>query len=431
MSPFEMCKRLAAVFSAASLRGASLEAAVLAVSGGPDSLALLLAAQAWRKAERSGRPPIRFYVATVDHRLRPQSAAEAAFVANLCRDFDLPHRTLVWAAPAPAGNLPEEARLARYDLLQTFARRCNAGLVLTAHHEDDQLETHVMRARRGGGPTGLAAMRLVREMTRGIVLARPFLDIPGARLKASVAACGLAAADDPTNRDPAYERVRVRSGFEAGTIDREAVRQAAGEAAEARARLETQLAAVLSEFAAHRILECREDGTIRLKRTALVELGGDLAFHLVRRALAAVSGASHWPEAAGVERILSRLRGIEAAVSATLGGAIVAADDTAEFCREFGRCGIAGQEVADDVTPLLFDGRFEIDVDRWRGSDARLVAFGSLGRGNRRERTLPVLLSAGRLLAVPRSLTRKAPEAAETLSLRSLAEWRLRRDLPR
>ena len=201
------------MFKAASRFGAATHTVVLAVSGGPDSLALLLAAEAWRNSRDSSLPPLRFCVATVDHRLRPASAAEAAFVADLCRSFGLPHRTLVWEVTASAGNLSEEARLARYDLLTTFARSQKAGLVLTAHHEDDQLETHVMRARRGSGPVGLAAMRPVRELAPGIVLARPFLDIPGARLKASVAARGLAAVDDPTNRDPAYERVRVRTGL--------------------------------------------------------------------------------------------------------------------------------------------------------------------------------------------------------------------------
>ena len=187
----------------------------------------------------------------------------------------------------------------------------------------------------------------------------------------------------------------------------------------------------MTAFAERGLLTCREDGTIRIDRAALADLDDDLGFHLVRRAIAAVSGGAHWPDAEGAGRILSRLKGTEAKVSATLAGAIVTAGEVAEFCREFGRHGIAGEPVADDRDALLFDRRFEVAVDPWRGMNARVVAFGSLGRGGRSERTLPVLLVGEQLVAVPQGLVRKAPEAGATLPLRSLASWRLWRDLTR
>ncbi|MEX6507093.1 tRNA lysidine(34) synthetase TilS [Jiella sp. M17.18] len=435
LSADELCRAFSAlVDTAAEERCPPLGGIVLAVSGGPDSLALLLAADAFRKSG-NGPEARRIHVATVDHRLRPESGAEAAHVAALCRNFGLPHSTPVWREPATQGNLPQQARLARYRLLADFARHCGARLILTAHHEDDQFETHLMARRRGAGSIGLAGMRSLREMAPGLFLGRPFLPVAGDRLKATVAAHGLPAVDDPTNRDTHYERVRIRADLSAGRHDRPALRGEIARHAAARDRIEARLAAAIDAFESDGRLAFPPDGAIVVDRAAVVGLDPDLAFLFVRRALFAVSGREHWPDAEGVRRILSKLADPSVRVSATLAGAGVAAAGSSTggsvaFFRELGRLGISPEPIDASRETLCFDGRFEVDVRKWSGSGAVVACFGSFGRGSLREQTVPVIALEGGIVAAPEALGGKRPPGAERLDTVPLVHWRFRRDLP-
>ncbi|WP_257166474.1 tRNA lysidine(34) synthetase TilS [Bradyrhizobium sp. SRS-191] len=186
---------------------AAAPALVLAVSGGPDSLALMWLAARWRAALADGP---RLVAVTVDHGLRPEAGREARMVKALARQLGLPHRTLRWTDDKPATGLPEAARLARYRLLARAARQAGASHVVTAHTRDDQAETVLMRLLRGSGLAGLAAMAAISER-EGLLLARPLLDVPKLRLVATLRSEGLDFADDPTNRDPAYTRPRLRA----------------------------------------------------------------------------------------------------------------------------------------------------------------------------------------------------------------------------
>ncbi|QGN54535.1 tRNA lysidine(34) synthetase TilS [Novosphingobium sp. Gsoil 351] len=176
----------------------------LAVSGGPDSLALLLLACAGA--------PDRFEVATVDHGLRAESVAEAEAVGVLCERFAVPHATLR-PVVAATGNLQANARAARYDALGEWAKARGLGAIVTAHHADDQAETLLMRLNRSAGVRGLAGMRACAEVPGhpGLPLLRPLLTWRKAALEAVVAAAGLDPARDPSNADPRFERARVRS----------------------------------------------------------------------------------------------------------------------------------------------------------------------------------------------------------------------------
>ncbi len=181
-------------------------AIVLAVSGGPDSVALMWLAARWRRALARGPDLI---AVTVDHGLRPEAAREAREVKRLAQRLDLPHRTLRWTGAKPNTGLPAAARSARYRLLAQAARRSHATHILTAHTRDDQAETLLMRLLRGSGIAGLAAM--ARESERdGLVVARPFLDVSKSRLIATLGKAGIGFADDPTNRDPNFTRPRLR-----------------------------------------------------------------------------------------------------------------------------------------------------------------------------------------------------------------------------
>src|SRR5690349_13160388 len=160
----------------------SAPALVLAVSGGADSVALMWLAARWRRAFARGPTLV---AVTIDHGLREESPREAREVKRLARQLDIAHRTLRWSGHKPKRGVPAAARDARYRLLAQAARAARATHVLTAHTRDDQAETLLMRLVRGSGIAGLSAM--ARESERdGIRLARPFLDVPKARLIATL-----------------------------------------------------------------------------------------------------------------------------------------------------------------------------------------------------------------------------------------------------
>jgi tRNA(Ile)-lysidine synthase len=181
-------------------------AIVLAVSGGPDSMALMWLMARWRRGLSNGP---RLVAVTVDHGLRPEAASEARDVKRLAKALDLPHRTVRWTGDKPRTGVPAAARAARYRLLTEAARTFGATHILTAHTRDDQAETLLMRLLRGSGIAGLSAM--ARESVRnGVVLTRPLLDVPKSRLIATLNKARVAFADDPTNRDLAFTRPRLR-----------------------------------------------------------------------------------------------------------------------------------------------------------------------------------------------------------------------------
>jgi len=202
----------------------------LAVSGGPDSTALLLLA--------SAALPGRVEAATVDHNLRPEAADEAALVAGLSERLGIPHRTL--KVDVPPGNIQANARAARYGAMDSWLAEHRLSALATAHHADDQAETLLLRLNRASGVSGLAGTR-----ARGRVpgserpLLRPLLGWRRSELVEIVQAAGIEAVQDPSNLDDRFDRVRMRKAL-AGTdwLDIAAIAESASHLAEADAALE-------------------------------------------------------------------------------------------------------------------------------------------------------------------------------------------------
>jgi tRNA(Ile)-lysidine synthase len=184
---------------------------VLAVSGGPDSTALLVLAARW--AKKLKRAP-KLLAVTVDHGLRPEAAREATMVKRFAQKLGVPHRTVHWRGPKPRSGLQEAARYARYQLLAQAARRSGFAHILTAHTLDDQAETVLFRLARGSGIFGLTGMAHAAPLplagVREIFLVRPLLHVAKARLIATLKAAGIDYADDPSNADPRFTRARLR-----------------------------------------------------------------------------------------------------------------------------------------------------------------------------------------------------------------------------
>lgn len=179
----------------------------IAVSGGADSLALLLLAAAAR--------PGKVEAATVDHQLRQGSRAEAKMVADLCKRLEVPHKILpIEWKQKPEQAIQERARLRRYAALAEWARERGFKTLVTAHHADDQAETLLMRLNRGSGVNGLAGMRSSVKVPGGEeALIRPLLGWRRKMLEEVCRAAYLEPVDDPSNHDEKYERNRIRKGL--------------------------------------------------------------------------------------------------------------------------------------------------------------------------------------------------------------------------
>ena len=250
----------------------------LAVSGGPDSLALLLLAAA--------AFPGAVEAATVDHRLRPENAAEAMFVRRVCEGLGVPHATLADEAATLGGpSRQAEARALRYRLLSDWAQSRGLSALATAHHLDDQAETVLMRLARGSGLAGLSGVRACREQS-GLPLLRPLLGWRRAELAEIVAEEGLSAVDDPSNRSDAYDRTRFRALLgESGLFEAPRLASAAAHLAEAEAAL---------AWAAEREWRARaalEDGRVTLDPAGLPN---ELLRRLTARAVDTVRGGPDW-----------------------------------------------------------------------------------------------------------------------------------------
>lgn len=256
----------------------------IAVSGGPDSLALLLLAEAAWGA--------RVIAATVDHRLRPESAEEAQHVARICSARGIAHAILVPDSPI-TGSLQAEARRARYVLLDRWRRANGAGFILTAHHADDQAETLLMRLNRGAGVGGLAGIRAIN----GTIL-RPLLGWRRTELETIVKDAGLVALHDPSNENPRFDRVRMRGHLaDAPWLDRAALARSARHLAEADQALDW----AAEECAATRLQA--DDSAVTMDPAGLPS---ELRRRLVLRALATLA-PGYRPSGPELDRLLLSL----------------------------------------------------------------------------------------------------------------------------
>jgi tRNA(Ile)-lysidine synthase len=376
----------------APLSGAST--IVLAVSGGPDSLALLLLMRRWR--DLGGAPPA-IHVLTVDHRLHPRSAEDAAFVAATAEAHGFPTRILVRAGLPPLAGIEAAARAARYRLLIDAAKEIGASHIVLAHHRDDQAETFLMRLAGGSGIHGLAAMRRLSER-EGLFLFRPFLDIPKSRLARVVREAGIEAVDDAANRDPRFLRTKLRAmmpelarvglGPERLT---EIARQMAGVAD----AIDAQASALLSEA-----VTVDDYAVARLAVRRYAEAPEEIRHRALTRLLQAIGGVVYPPRGA-------RLAGLDRAVAGTgdvafrrtLAGVVAErAGEAVLFYREIGRAGLPVVPVREAFAGP-WDHRFHLQI---RHKTHTGLEIGSLGfMGTRKAGPLPSGLPRGAIAALP------------------------------
>lgn len=273
----------------------------LAVSGGGDSMALLHLAQHWGGAD--------LLVATVNHGLRPEAATEAALVAQEAARLGLPHVTLHWQGWDGRGNLQDQARQARQELLRDWAAREALGAIVLGHTRDDQAETLLLRLARGSGVDGLAGMAARRE-DGPLLWLRPLLSCSRDELRDWLRARGVGWIDDPSNDDPRFDRVKIRQALAALDLDPARLAETATRMAEARA--------VLDQTAqdAARDLGRSDAGDIVFDRRRFDALAIDTRQRLLAEALRQIASSPYRPR-------LSALQMALAAPRATLHGCLI------------------------------------------------------------------------------------------------------------
>ena len=338
----------------------------VAVSGGADSMALALLADRWA-GERDGR----ITALTVDHALRAESTDEARIVAGWLGARGIAHRTLRWHGPKPRTGKQAAARAARYALLLDWCRREGCLHILVAHHRQDQAETYLIRREAGSGPDGLAGMAGISERSHARLL-RPLLGLGKDRLLATLRARSQDWIEDPSNRDAAYARTRLRAG--AGPTPGECENTCLP-LGRRRAALEGETAALLA-----RIAVVDGAGFCRFERKALAAAEPGIARRALARMLVTVSGAVYAPRGKRLDRLLGALTGTQSFAARTLAGCrIVPYRAKIVVCRE---PAAAGARVAVAGSGAYrWDNRFTLHITGIEASGGEALEIARLGRG--------------------------------------------------
>jgi tRNA(Ile)-lysidine synthase len=373
-------------FPALDLTGRSALAA--AVSGGSDSVALLLLTKAWLEARAPG---MQLVAVTVDHGLRPESSAEARDVAALCARYGIAHRIVRWVGDKPASGLSAAARDARYRLLAEAARSFEADIVLTGHTLDDQIETVAMRSARGEG-RGLAGVAPATLFEGRIWVVRPLLGVRREALRRLLRQNEISWADDPTNVNIKYERPRVRARLAAGG-KQDAFLAGIELAQHRRVDLGKRAATIFREK-----VELAAPGLIRLARN-FFDGDAEAAIYALRILLAACGGSPHLPDEARSAELFGRLKG--GTLRATLSRSAVDVRKSGVYLRREWRGLPPATPVFDG---MVWDGRFRLRCACLSGE----LTVAPFGTETARAVTLPAI-------DAPRSLIRAAFAAEPAL----------------
>lgn len=318
----------------------------VAVSGGADSMALVLLADRWAR-QHGGR----VVALTIDHGLRANSSDEALLVGRRLAALGIAHEILTWDGAKPSNGLQAAARGARYQLLDNWCRQHGFLHLLIAHHADDQAETFLMRVERGSGPDGLAAMAPVRTL-KSCRLLRPLLAFPKQRLIATLEAADVEWVDDPSNVDARFGRTLARRELQSGAIDTAGLTEGVARFQRIRTHLENETSCWL---AGHTTLS--PFGTLRISEALFDGLDEEIRLRVLSRAAMTIGGNVYPPSIAAIERLAAKL---QAGESATLGGALFAEQGTGIVVYREARNLPAEMPVARGI--IHWDRRFQISA---------------------------------------------------------------------
>ncbi len=336
----------------------------VAVSGGGDSVALLHLTQKW-----AAKVGVHVQVATVDHNLRAESAAEALGVAKACAKLGLDHQTLHWTGWNGEGNLQAEASAARRRLLADAARAQGLKAILLGHTTDDQAETLLMRLGRGSGVDGLSGMR-PSTLRDGIIWLRPLLGVRRDTLRDWLRSREITWIDDPSNDDLRFDRVKARRalvGLSDLGITAQGLTKTAEHMQQARGALDHAAGALAAE--ATRWGAC---GEFYLSLSPYRAAPPEIQRRLLRAALVRTAGANYGPRADAEQKLLSAILSLRLGGGRSLHGCLI---------RPNGFDGVVITREAAATKPgqcPLWDGRFEVKTTK-QDEGATIVALGETG----------------------------------------------------
>lgn len=340
----------------------------LAVSGGPDSMALLALA-----AEAQARTDISFSVLTVNHGLRAAAADEAAMVRQCCFELGLAHFILQAETPLSGSGLQEKARLMRYALMAEWCHNHQADGLVLAHHASDQAETLLMRLARRSGLDGLAGMaerQTFMTAAGSILLLRPLLTMPKTTLAAILARAGLPAFHDPSNQDDRFERVRWRRALSAQNANGAMEARLSQLARRLRKRRNHHDARDLDWLQTH--ASWHDYGVLRVSRQALAALPAHRQIRLLRSLLGWI-GQRPYPPKRDKCRYLPNAVEAKPSSGLTLAGCALRWRGGDIFIgRE--KAALAGVKMPVGDAPLLWDGRFIVHVAAAQNGKGLFVA---------------------------------------------------------
>lgn len=376
---------------------------LIAVSGGADSMALAFLARQWRQ---------HVIALVVDHALRTESAEEAQVTCQRLADLGIASRLLT-LGPLAAGGLQEQARVARFDILEAASVKAGGSILLVGHHQADQDETLWMRHERGSGQRGLCG--IARKIVRGrITVMRPLLTIHPQRLRATLLEAGVNWCEDPSNQNRRFQRVRVRQDLE--PFQRREMRVLRQQAVQAQMVEEEQLAWLMSSY-----VEWQPEGWVKLlpgffgevEREAFL-LGGEegrgvkrvsdlpkkIRIELLGRLVRLVGGHEYLPTRSALEALFE-------AAGGSLGRTCLVPLHGKQAGWRLYRESRAFSPAVPAYHGVRWDGRW-----RYLGEDASYAKIAALGDYARHIRvgrsvaacvlpSLPALWVEGRVVAVP------------------------------
>jgi tRNA(Ile)-lysidine synthase len=329
----------------------------VAVSGGPDSIALTFLLHAWIK-QRGGE----LFALTIDHQLRAESASEAAQVKQWCKDKSIHHQTLAWEKEqAPISALHERARNARYELLLQACRQHNINTLFLGHHADDQAETVLMRFLKGSGVDGLAGMPCT-YIKEGVKLIRPLLPVQKRMLENTCNANNWAFIRDSSNHSQHYLRGRLRSlaqPLEAEGVTTATLYDIARSSGMARAALEQSTNEWLAEHAMVSPL-----GIIQLDINIWKKLNDEMKRRTITRILLCMSSENYPPKQTSLEHLISTLLTTENPHLTLSGCHVIVQFGLLKFYREQSALLFSLPEQPTRIQNTMFwDNRFKISID--------------------------------------------------------------------
>lgn len=347
------------------------KAVAVACSGGPDSMALTFLTQRW-----SLKHGVAVTALIVDHGLRENSADEAARVAGWLRERGVSARILTSDRRKPDSNIQMEARSLRYAMISDWCASESVNRVLVAHHQDDQAETFLLRLARGSGVDGLSSMRKVSKRER-LILLRPLLEVPKARLTATLEDAAWPSVSDPSNEKTDFARVRMRALLPALAregLDAARLARTADLLADAAVVLDDAMQALLKDH-----VSLSDQGFALVDTEALAMARNDTASRLLSQLLSRIGGSQYPPRLDRIQRLLSALRERTFGSGRTAAGcrlilrdrAACADDNVLLICRE--TAAIAPQAAQPGLQ--VWDGRFEMDL----AGDVSKAVIGPLG----------------------------------------------------